>query len=372
MKVLHILNELRPSGAEVMLRIAGPLWRDHGCECGVLATGPELGPFAPELAAAGYAIHHLPRSKKMSHFRDVRRLVRDHRYGVVHQHVEAAGYWYSTAALAGGAGVVRTVHNNFLFEGWLRRIRGWQRRHLASRGVRFASIAQGVKANEWNRFGLNTDLVLNWVADRFMAAPDAAQRHEARSRLGLDDDHFVLVSVGNCSKVKNHGVILEALALCRDLAQLRYVHVGVEEEGEPERQQARALGIDHQVTFAGWTSDALAHLHAADAYVMPSLFEGLSLAAIEALGTGLPGLLADVPGLKDNATFFPSLLYFPPTPVALAQAIRDIAGETPSERAARTAGYSDICQRTFSARRGVNDYVQLYRSARAAVTKSRP
>jgi glycosyltransferase involved in cell wall biosynthesis len=363
MKVLHILNELRPSGAEVMLRIAAPFWSEHGLECALLSTGDEPGPYAPELAAAGYRIHHLPRKKRPSHFADVRRLIVQQGYGVVHQHVEAAGYWYSTAALATGAAVVRTVHNNFPFDGWLRLVRGWQRRHLARRGVCFAAIAPGVRANELQRFGLQTELVLNWVAERFMAAPAPAQREQARRELGYADDDFVLVSVGNCSQVKNHAVILHALAACGDLPQLRYLHLGVEEPGHPERQLAARLGVAGKVRFAGWTPDALPLLHAADAYIMPSLFEGLSLAAIEALGTGLPGLLADVPGLADNAAFFPSLIYFAPAAAGAEQAIRQAVAEGAEARASRTRTYPDVCRRHFSARRGVSDYALLYREA---------
>lgn len=366
MKVLHILNELRPSGAEVMLRIAGPLWKEHGVECGVLATGAAVGPFADQLAQAGYTIHHLPRTKTPAHFMAVARLVREHGYSVVHQHVEGAGYWYSTAALAASAGVVRTIHNNFLFSGWLRWVRGFQRRHLSRRGVVFAAIAPGVQANEKQRFGLPTRLVINWIDDRFMAPASGAERQKARRQFGFSDNDFVLVSVGNCSHVKNHSLVLDAMARCSDLAQLRYLHMGVEEEGEPERRHAGTLGLGQRVLFAGWSPDALPALRAADAYIMPSLFEGLTLAALEALATGLPALLAASPGLKDLEAFFPNLLYFDLHAQNAEQAIRTLAGEGPDARTERGRAYPGICKSHFSARRGVNDYVQLYKESSRA------
>jgi glycosyltransferase involved in cell wall biosynthesis len=366
MKVLHLLNELRPSGAEVMLRSAGPLWKEHDIECGVLGTAATVGPFAGQLAQAGYTIHHLPRTKTPAHFWAVARLIRQHGYSVVHQHLEGAGYWYSTAALAAGASVVRTIHNNFPFGGWLRRVRGFQRRHLARRGVLFASIAPGVQANEQARFGLATRLVINWIDDRFMSSVSAAERQQARRRFGFAEDQFVLVSVGNCSHVKNHTLVLDAIARCSDLAQLRYLHVGVEETGEPERSYAAGVGVDGKVLFVGWSTDALPALLAADAYVMPSLFEGLTLAALEALATGLPALLAASPGLKDLKAFFPNLLYFDLAPEDAARAIRVLAEEEPAVRFERAREYPGICKLNFSARRGVTDYVNLYRESRRA------
>ena len=56
-RVLHVLNTLRQSGAEIMLKSAAPLWAEHGVSCEIVAIGEEPGPFAPELAEAGYPIH---------------------------------------------------------------------------------------------------------------------------------------------------------------------------------------------------------------------------------------------------------------------------------------------------------------------------
>jgi glycosyltransferase involved in cell wall biosynthesis len=292
-------------------------------------------------------------------------LVRRHGYDVVHQHLEASGYWYSRAALSAGAGVVRTLHNNFPFEGWLRRVRGWQRRNLAKRGVQFASIAPGVQHNELTRFGTPTSLVVNWMDDRFMSAPTLQQRLAARGALGFGDEDFVLVSVGNCSPVKNHAVILQALARCSDLPHIRYLHVGVEEPDHPEQELSRELGVEARVNFAGWQPDALPMLRAADAFIMPSLFEGLSIAALEALGTGLPGLLAKSPGLLDLADLFRTLEYFSPTIDDAERAIRQIVGEGPEARAVRTRHYTTVCGEHFSARRGVREYAALYERALA-------
>lgn len=51
-RVLHILHELHPSGAEMMLYNAYPYW-EKDCECTILATGTDIGPFAEQLKKEG-------------------------------------------------------------------------------------------------------------------------------------------------------------------------------------------------------------------------------------------------------------------------------------------------------------------------------
>ncbi len=63
MRILHVLNELRPSGAETMLRAAAASWRQHGFTGEILSTGEVAGAYADALRLAGYRIHHLPFAK---------------------------------------------------------------------------------------------------------------------------------------------------------------------------------------------------------------------------------------------------------------------------------------------------------------------
>jgi glycosyltransferase involved in cell wall biosynthesis len=361
MKVLHVLNELKPSGAETMLRSAAPYWRDHGVTCEILATGAAEGEFAEALRAAGYPVHHLPRRRTPAYFMDFRRFVRDGGYSLVHQHAEGASYWFGLAAMGAGAKLVRTVHNNFAFEGNLRWRRALQRRHLQSLGARFVAIAPGVQNNERTRFGTRSHLVWNWIdTDRFQPI-SAEERATARSRWRFTDQNLVLVSLGNCSEVKNHSAIIEALALTSDLNKVRYLHVGLEDKACSERQLSAQLGVAERVVFCGWMPNAREALAAADLYVMPSTYEGLGLAALEALGVGLPALLSYVNGLRDLDPLFPDLIYAAPTSQAIAQALRTFSELSPRARVRIALPYPKLVQEKFSVARGVREYCDIYR-----------
>lgn len=363
MKVLHVLNELKPSGAETMLLSAASHWQEHGVTCELLATGPAEGEFAETLRAAGYRIHHLPRRGSPTYFMSFRKLVRSGRYSVVHQHAEGASYWFGLAALSGGAKLVRTMHNNFSFDGNLRWRRAMQRRHLQMLGTRFVAIAPGVQKNEIDRFGIRSHLVWNWIDTGRFQPISPAERANARARWGIGDQELVLIVIGNCSVVKNHRALIEALSIVGAAHQIRLLHVGLEDVDCAERHQAEQLGISNQITFCGWVPNPRELLAAADLYAMPSLYEGLGLSAVEALGVGLPALLADVPGLRDLKPLIPKLLYAEPDPEALAQALRKFCSLTPAERVNISSEYPKLIQEKFSVARGVREYCDIYNLA---------
>jgi glycosyltransferase involved in cell wall biosynthesis len=362
MKVLHVLNELKPSGAETMLRSAAPYWREHGVTCEILATGAAEGEFAETLRSAGYPVHHLPRRRSPAYFMDFRRFVRDGGYEWVHQHAEGASYWFGLATMSAGAKLVRTMHNNFAFTGNLRWRRAMQRRHLQSLGARFVSIAPGVQQNERDRFGIASELVMNWVdTERFLPI-SREERAAARARWGFTEQDLVLVTLGNCSAIKNHTVLIEALAHTQDLGHVRYLHVGLEDASCTERQLADELGVSQRIVFGGWMPNARDALAAADLYVMPSLYEGFSISALEALGVGLPALLTRVNGLRDLESLFPGLIYAKPEPQAIAGALREFCKLDIRERANIASEYPRLIQEKFSAARGVREYCHVYRS----------
>lgn len=360
MKVLHVLHELMPSGAEVMLQNSFDLWKSHGVNPEILSTGAKKGVYAAALAGVGYSIHHLPYGRNPLFFWGYMRFLRKGRFDVVHQHVEGSGFWFGLAGLLCGCRVIRVSHGNFRFEGRLRQRRGFQRRLLKRLGATFVAVGDGVRRNERERFGLEAELVWNWADVSRFAPPSALQRAEARARWGYADDDVVVVTVGNCAPVKNHCALIDAIAGDRRLHAVKYLHVGGEDSAASERAHACTHGVDKRVHFAGWLADPLPALHAADVYVMPSKFEGLGNATIEALSTGLPAVLADVAGLEDFRLIFPDLLYCEPTAEALAQRLTELCEMSAEQRGELSQSYPQLAQRAFSPERGVAEYVALY------------
>lgn len=330
MRVLHILHELHPSGAEMMINNAYPYWKDT-CVSTVMATGKQVGPFADGLKETGYEIAHVPTRKggkgaKIIHLLDFFRYMRQHRYDVVHIHRESLSFEYALIArLTGSKHVARTVHSTFAHEGVQRKLKSatrWMMKHLLH--VNFIAISDGVATNEQKVFGNKCDeIIYNWCDNRkftFVSAEEKLAQKEAAGLAG----QLVIVTVGNCGHVKNHTVLLQALAKCRQREKIIYLHVGYAEgETQKEEMLVQELGIADRVKFMGST-DPMPYLKQADVFLMTSIYEGLSIATLEAVFTGMHVLLADAPGLvefKDKG--LAGVDYFTSTPELLAEKLDD-------------------------------------------------
>jgi glycosyltransferase involved in cell wall biosynthesis len=352
MRVLHVLNELRPSGAETMLRAAAASWRQQGITGEILSTGAEPGEYADVLRQAGYRVHHLPFTKSAAFLAGFFQLVRRGAFDVVHLHTERATFWF--AALAWAAGVrrlIRTIHATFDFGGPLRLRRALQRwimRRVC--GLQMTACSESVARVEWERFRNPVTVLGNWFdSDRYPLDRDGTRHPGA----GL-----VLLTVGNCAGVKNHEAVLRALA---ELPHARYLHAGCEDAAGTERALAEALGVADRVEFLGVVTDLRPVFRAADLFVMPSLHEGFGIAAVEAMGAGVPVLLADVKGLRDFQAHSGAIRYCAPEAAALVRAVQEFISVPPAERSTAGIALSQMAHRTYGAAAGAARYTALYR-----------
>ena len=154
--------------------------------------------------------------------------------------------------------------------------------------------------------------------DRF-----GGSRETAREKLGIGNEEFVLLSVGEMTENKNHRLALQALALLPE-KPIRYVLVGRGDRMEALQAQARELGITDRVIFTGYRNDVSKLYPAADAFFFPSFREGLSVALMEAVASGLPAIVGKIRGNTDLIDDGVEGVYMPLTPEGAAEAIRKL------------------------------------------------
>lgn len=328
MKVLHILNELKPSGAETMLLSAAPAWNAESNQH-ILSTGEVEGAFAVPLRDAGYKIHHLPFSISLGFFRRVGALLMDEDFDVIHLHTERASLWYAiTARLLGPTDVrvVRTVHHLFQFDGLFRLRRMFERQFMRRfLGVAFLSNSPSGIRNERKRFHMANVLAPNWYDSRKFRPPTAGERQQARESCGFPSDTTVFISLGGNWSYKNYDRIVQALAQIPADLKILYVQIGVQGEGAPLETLAQTLGVSGRLHCTGMVDDALAYLHGADVYLMPSSEEGFGVAAVEAMASGLPAVLSDVEALCDFRENVQAICYIQPAVKEIAMAMENLA-----------------------------------------------
>lgn len=274
------------------------------------------------MRAAGAAVHEVGMVRPIRPLRDARDaarllgLVCDRRLDVVHTHSSKAGALGRAAALLGsGARRVHTPHTfAAAFEG-----RGQGGEAPGPRALllgtervlgRFTHAMIHVSESERQQgqtLGVIAPARAHVVSNGIDPAPFArvpapdAGRGEAgravRAALGLPEDALVVGSVGLLNDAKGHDLLVAAAARLP-----RRVHVLLVGHGECEaalRAQAAALGIADRVHLLGWRDDLPACYDAMDAFALPSRWEGLPYALLEALAAARPCVATDVNGSRD-------------------------------------------------------------------------
>lgn len=123
-------------------------------------------------------------------------------------------------------------------------------------------------------------------------------RNAKRREIGVPEDAFLLLSVGELNENKNHQIIIKALAMLKN-SSIHYAIAGVGDKKEYLLNLATELGVGDQVHLLGYRKDIPELNYSADAFCFPSYREGLGLAAIEALACGLPIVTSNIHGIND-------------------------------------------------------------------------
>ncbi len=363
MRILHVFNELKPSGGEAMMLSAARVWLEKH-EQSILSTGEVPGAFAEKLSKAGYQIEHIPFQKRIGFFLQLARLIRKHRYDLIHLHPERGALAYSLAIrllVSRRIPIVRTVHHLFRFDGLLR-LRKLLERQIMKRllGVRFLSNSPSGKRNEKHRYAMENELAPNWYDDQFYRPPTDEQRKKSRNIAEWKDSLTVFLSLGGNWGYKNYDLIVQALSLIPEHYPILYAQLGVQGVGRPLETLAAKLGVSHRLQCLGVVPDPLPYLHAADVYLMPSSEEGFGVAAVEAMASGLPAILSNVEALCDFGTNICEICYVEPTPTSIADAmIRFCDLSTKERRNIGNLQATDV-RKHYGTSAGPMDYLRVW------------
>ncbi|WP_028043144.1 glycosyltransferase [Candidatus Stoquefichus massiliensis] len=123
-------------------------------------------------------------------------------------------------------------------------------------------------------------------------------RLKYRTSLGLSENDFLILSVGELSNRKNHSTIIKAIFLLNN-KRVKYLIVGRGNELDNLKKLINDLSMQDQVFLLGFRTDVVQLCNCSDLFAFPSKREGLGLAAIEAMATGLPILTSNINGIND-------------------------------------------------------------------------
>lgn len=126
----------------------------------------------------------------------------------------------------------------------------------------------------------------------------SGEQKNLRKEIGISDDAFIVLSVGELNKNKNQQVIIRAIAEIGD-PNIHYVLCGKGDQRENLEKLSKELGVADSVHFLGYRKDVVDICSQADVFAMPSKREGLPVASLEAMYCGLPLVNSNIRGLAD-------------------------------------------------------------------------
>lgn len=292
--------------------------REEGYEV-VAISSPSS--FAPAIKAAGVRHIPVPITRNITPVADLVslwrlwRVMRRERFAIVHTHTPKAGLLGQLAArLAGVPLVVNTVHGLYLHSGMgplARRIYLLLEKLAATCSDRILSqnaedIETAVGERVWRREKIR--LLGNGI-DLARFNPDAVSAEAVQSlggELGLQPDAPVVGFVGRlAAKRKGFADFLAAAQeISVRLPDCQFLVVGESDRGKADAVEASAAGahgVAEHCVFAGQreTSELPAFYKLMNVLVLPSIFEGLPRAVMEASAMGVPAIVTDVKGNRE-------------------------------------------------------------------------
>jgi glycosyltransferase involved in cell wall biosynthesis len=253
--------------------------------------------------------------------------------------------------------VVATVHG-FVRGSWKGRLYEWMQRRAYRHFSAVAAVSKP-QVTELLAAGVPRGRV-HLLPNAWSAVSPPLSREEARARLRLPPEPFVIGWVGRLSREKGADVLLDAVAALRDLP----VEVSIIGDGRQKaalQAQAEMLGIEDRIRWHGLLSEAWPCFPAFDCFVLSSRTEGTPIALFEAMEAGVPIVATMVGGVPDVVSTGEALLVPSESPACLAEAIRSIRSE-PAEARLRAAEAAARLRREFSAAPWLQRYENIYRS----------
>jgi glycosyltransferase involved in cell wall biosynthesis len=287
------------------------------------------------------------------------------RWGVdlVHSHEFSGSVYGAAAARVIGVPHVVTMHGNAtMTDAWRRRVAlRWAFRNSAVK----AAVSQATKQQLDRDLGLAAT-VLRVVHNGVPIRPGDPE--PVRRELGLREGEVLILSVGNLDPRKGHIVLLEALA---ELASAgcavpwRLAIAGG--RGGPERPRLEAFAAQHgfadRVHILAQREDIPNLQAAADIFAMPSLWEGLPLAILEAMLGGTAIVASETSGIPEAIHSGEEGLLVPPGDSrALTSALARLLND-PAERTRLAAAARARAEREFTVQAMGGTYEALYRAA---------
>jgi len=302
---------------------------------------------------------------------DLVRQVRTSQANLIHSHNPVPHRYAFFASLATGLPLVHTRHGRN-YPGrkiavWLNRLYAWRSACVVPVSKNAMEVALGVEKLPTSKVrlipnGIDTDL--------FRPPGGLFAKTEARQKLGVPKDAFLIGSVGRLSPEKDYELLLAAFAELK--RSWPAAHLAIVGEGPCRTAlagQVETFGLQGSVSLPGSTNDTRQWLLAFDLFTLTSITEGTSISLLEASACGLPAVVSKVGGNEEIVIDKTSgIVVHNRLPTPFAQAFAWLAANPESAQAMGAAARAHV-QSHYSMQTTLDAYDQVYNDVMRKIGK---
>ncbi|HEX4462422.1 MAG TPA: glycosyltransferase [Polyangia bacterium] len=355
--VLHVTDSLAHGGAEqnllsLLRRLPRDRFRHHlAWIVDDLRLADSFRPLVDSMVPLGgdYSVRGCAHATVV-----LRRWIAQHRPDVVHAQLITAQLVARAAAL-GRRPVVTTWQNAWYDPNAVSEFGGPKRRQLmrlfdavSSRFNRhFIAVSEHVGVSTAAHLGISpsrVSVIYNAVEPARYAAVEERDLTKVRAELGLREDDLVLLTVGRLVPQKAQVDLIEAMGrIVRRFPKAVLLVAGDGPLADELRARAAACGVADRVRLLGVRRDVPALLQLCKLFLFPSLYEGLSVALVEAVSNGVPVIASDIPQNREVGGTLEAVRFVRPGDVdSLAKVVFDLLGNYAQVRQAALAAQAEV------------------------------
>lgn len=353
MKIMQVIPSFNFGGAEIMCENLIYAQKKLGHDVCAVSLFNTHTPISDRIEAAGEKIFFLGKKSGFDPtvIGKLKKLFRAEKPDAIHVHLNAVRYVAFAARSAKIKKCVYTVHNiaDKDASGILLKLNNYFFKHSMVFPVALNESVRDSITRVYGILGENIPVIFNGID---LSKCIVKKNYDLGKNIEL-------LHIGRFSEAKNHNGLLHALAKIKT----RYPDVTLRLLGSGQLREeiedlARTLGISQNVVFEGTQSNVYPYLNAADLFVFPSVYEGMPMTLIEAMGTALPIVASNIKGISDILTdkVTASLCECDPDSIA-EKCIELLDNRTLREKYGNAALYAAA---PFSAQSMAERYVEVY------------
>lgn len=278
-------------------------------EQGSTSSNERVEQFKKELKEKNISYFQIDFSRNVSNipqnikaYKQIKKLLKDNKYEFIHCHSPIGGVCGRLAAKVTNTKVIYTAHGFHFYKGAPKL--NWIIYYPIEKALSYITdvlitinkedyelAKKKMKAKKIEYVpgvGVDTQKFSNIVIDKV----------EKRKELALSQNNIVLLSVGELNKNKNHEVIIRALAKLNS-PNIHYIIAGRGNLESYLNELSKELNVEKQVHLLGYRKDISQLYNISDIFCFPSYREGLSLALMEVMASGLAVVCSDIRGNCD-------------------------------------------------------------------------